>query len=437
RQFYMAGFSDEAGLNNEIRFSQKSLSIKVCQTKDNFMSTFKKNFSVVFALVMATSCLTAHALEESQDSRSRSQWVATWGSPPMAQQPAREPKDNDPGFVPISFENQTVRQIAPISLGGHRVRIRVSNAFGIKQLRVGSAHVALQADGAAIVPGSDRVLKFGGLPSISIPAGAVAVSDPIDLAVSSKANLAVSLYLPTDTGPATFFEATVHDSYVSGPGDFTGASTLQSPKTIKSRFFLSVVEVSARGNAGTVVAIGDSVTKGATSTSWPGFLFERFGSNYGTSRLAVVNQGIGCGRLLLDNCGPNAASRFDRDVLTVTGATHVIVALGLVDIIFPSAFGIPGETVTASDVIVGLKQLVERAHAQKLPIYGATITPFGGSFFPNVFTPENEAVRKAVNHWIRTSGAFDSVIDFDAAVRDPNDPKSFWSIYTVDGIHPN
>ncbi len=131
------------------------------------------------------------------------------------------------------------------------------------------------------------------------------------------------------------------------------------------------------------------------------------------------------------------AARFDRDVLTVTGATHVIVALGLVDIMMPSAFGIPEESVTASDVIVGLKQLIERAHAQNLIIYGATITPFGSSIFPNVYTPENEVTRKAVNRWIRTSGAFDAVIDFDAVVRDPNDQKSFWSIYTVDGIHPN
>ena len=123
------------------------------------------------------------------------------------------------------------------------------------------------------------------------------------------------------------------------------------------------MEVSSRGNAATIVAIGDSVTKGATETSWPGFLFEKLSSQYGTSRTAVVDQGIGCGRMLRDFCGPGAAARFDRDVLTVTGATHVIVALGLVDIMLPSAFGIPEETVTASDVIVGLKQLIERAHA--------------------------------------------------------------------------
>jgi lysophospholipase L1-like esterase len=358
----------------------------------------------------------------------------------MAQAPARAATPTDPGFVPRAFENQTLRQIAHISLGGQRVRIRVSNAFGTQSLRIGSAHVALQSSGAAIVPGSDRTLKFSGLPSISVPAGAVALSDPIDLNVSTQANFAVSLYLPTNTGPATFFENTSQaETYVSGPGDFTGAVNLQAAEQLQSRYFLSVVEVAARGNAGTVVAIGDSVTKGATATnlSWPSFLFSRLNAQYGTQKLAVINQGIGCGRILRDFCGPNASARFDRDVLSVTGATHVIVALGLVDIILPSAFGIPSETASASEIIQGLKQIIERAHAKDLTVYGATITPVGSSIFPNVYTPENEATRKAVNRWIRTSGAFDEVIDFDAAVRDPNDPTRYQANYTVDGIHPN
>jgi lysophospholipase L1-like esterase len=358
----------------------------------------------------------------------------------MAQAPAREATPTDPGFVPRAFENQTIRQIAHISLGGQRVRIRLSNAFGTQPLRIGNAHVALQASGAAIVPGSDRTLKFGGLAAISVPAGAVALSDPIDLNVATRANIAVILYLPTNTGPATFFENTSQaETYVSAAGDFSATVNLQAAETLQSRFFLSVVEVAARGNAATVVAIGDSVTKGATATnlSWPSFLFNRLNAQYGTQKFAVINQGIGCGRILRDFCGPNAAARFDRDALTVTGATHVIVALGLVDIILPSAFGIPSETASANDIIVGLKQLIERAHAQNLTVYGATITPVGSSIFPNVYTPENEATRKAVNRWIRTSGAFDEAIDFDAAVRDPSDPTRYLANYTVDGIHPN
>ncbi len=392
----------------------------------------------IFGILL--SLTTASFAWASSYAHSPEKWVATWSSPPMAQAPATEATPTQPSFVPRAFENQTIRQIAHISLGGQRVRIRVSNAYGTQPLRIGSAHVALQASGAAIVPGSDRALKFSGLPAISVPAGAVALSDPIDLSVATQASFAVSLYLPTNTGPATFFENTSQaETYVSGPGDFTGSANLQSAENLQSRYFLSVVEVSARGNAGTVVAIGDSVTKGATATnlSWPSFLFNRLNSQYGTQKLGVINQGIGCGRMLYDFCGPGAANRFDRDALAVSGATHVIVALGLVDIILPTAFGIPSQTVSASDIIVGLKQLIERAHAQDLTVYGATITPFGSSIFPNVYTPENEATRKAVNRWIRTSGAFDDVIDFDAAVRDPNDPTRYSAIYTIDGIHPN
>lgn len=396
------------------------------------MNILTKKLRRVFGFLLASSCAWVSAAEVSSDSFSnsfRDQWIATWSSPPAAPRSAFEP--------PKIFENQTVRQIARVSLGGQRVRIRVSNAFGTQLLRIGAAHVALQANGASIVPGTDRTLRFSGLPSISIPAGAVALSDPVDLNVATQANLSVSLYLPTNTGPATYVEGVNQNTYISGAGDFSGAVNLPVAETATSNYFLAIVEVAARRNAGVVVAIGDSVTKGAVPTNWPAFLFNRLNGYYGTQQLAVVNQGIGCGRTLRDFCGPNAAARFDRDVLAVPGATHVIVGLGLVDIILPTVSGNLSEVVSASDVIVGLKQLIERAHDEGLKIIGATITPFGGSPVPGVYTTENDATRKEINRWIRTSGAFDGVIDFDAAVRDPSDPKRFWPIYTIDGIHPN
>ncbi len=408
------------------------------------MSTLmKKNsllYGFLFGLVLATSGTYVNAAEQASESFGelsgelshdsyREQWVATWSSPPAAPGSAFEP--------PKSFENQTIRQVLQLSLGGQRVRIRVSNAFGKQPLLIGAAHVAVSANGASIVPGTDRTLRFSGLPSISIPAGAVALSDPIDFNASTQAKLSVSLYVPTNTGPATYVEGVNQVTYISGPGNFSGAATLPAIETATSRYFLSVVEVLTRKNSGVVVAIGDSITKGASPTNWPEFLFGRLNSNYGTQRLAVINQGIGCGRTLRDFCGPNAAARFDRDVLAVTGATHVIIALGLVDIILPTVSGNLSEVVTAGEVIVGLKQLTERARAQGLKVYGATIAPFGGSPVAGVYTPENEVTRKAINRWIRTSGNYDGVIDFDAAVRDPSDPKRFWPIYTDDGIHPN
>lgn len=402
------------------------------------MSTLTKKFGLIVGLVLSAAGTLANAAELTDDSLQyqnslrdsyREQWVATWSTPPTAAGTAFEPAK--------IFENQTIRQTTRISLGGQRFRIRISNAFGAQPLKIGTAHLAVQSAGAAIVPGTDRTLKFSGLPSITIPAGAVAISDPVDLTVAAQTILSASIYVPVSTGPATYVEGVNLNTYISGPGDFTGTTNFPATETVTSNYFLSVIEVSARKNSGVVVAFGDSVTKGASLTNWPGFLFGRLNASYGTQKLAVINQGIGCNRTLRDFCGPNGAARFDRDVLSVAGATHVIVALGLVDIIFPTVSGNLSEVATASDIIVGLKQLIERARARGLKIYGATITPFNHSIFDGVYTPENEATRKTINRWIRTSGAYDGVIDFDKAVRDPVDPTRFWPIYTLDGIHPN
>lgn len=401
------------------------------------MITLMKKTGLLFGFLLSTFSVMVNAVEFTDDSLQyqnslrdsyREQWIATWATPPTAAGTAFEP--------PKIFDNQTIRQTVRVSLGGQRFRIRISNAFGTQALKIGAAHLALQSTGAAIVPGSDRTLKFSGLPSISIPAGAVVLSDPIDLSVAAQTVLAVSIYVPINTGPATYVEGVNQHTYISEPGNHTGATNLPVAETGTSNYFLAVVEVSARKNSGVVIAFGDSVTKGATPTNWPGVLFARFNANYATQKLAVVNQGIGCNRILHDFCGPGAAARFDRDVLAITGATHVIVALGLVDIISPTVSGNVSEVVTASDIIVGLKQFIERARSKGLKVYGATITPFADSIF-GVYTPENEATRTTVNRWIRTSGAYDGVIDFDKAVRDPSDPKRFWPIYTVDGIHPN
>lgn len=398
------------------------------------MSTLTKKIGLLCGLLLATSCAMVIAADLTEDSLQyqnslrdsfREQWVATWTKPSVA----------SPENVNI-FENQTIRQVVSISSGGQRFRIRISNAFGSGLLKIGAAQLAIQTSGAAIIPGTSRPLKFSGLPTISIPAGAVALSDPIDLAVATQTKLSISIYFPENTGPATHVEGINKNTYITGAGNFTGALNLPGIEPVATNYFLSAVEVSARKNSGVVVAFGDSVTSGATSTNWPAFLFARLNANYNTQKLSVVNQGIGCNRTLRDGCGPNASARFDRDVLAVTSATHVIVALGLVDIISPTFTGDTTQIASASDIIVGLKQIIERARAKGLKVYGATLTPFNHSIF-GVYTPENEATRKAVNRWIRSSGAYDGVIDFDKVVKDPADPTSFWPIYTVDGIHPN
>ncbi|HMF59137.1 MAG TPA: SGNH/GDSL hydrolase family protein, partial [Vicinamibacterales bacterium] len=342
-----------------------------------------------------------------------------------------------------AFEDQTIRHVVHVSVGGRRVRVRLSNTFGAAPLLIGSAHVALHGDGASIVPGSDRTLTFSGQPSITIPTGALALSDPVNLDVPARGDLAVSVYVPENTGPATFHESSEETAYISAPGDFTGSADVPVAEATVSRFWLSAVEVSTREEVGTLVTLGDSITEGFQSTidahrSWPDLLSARLNPRSGPPRLAVMNQGIGCSRLLFDFCGPNGAGRFDRDVLAVTGVTQVIVAYGLNDIGLPIVAGIPSQVVSASTVIVGLSQLIERAHEKGLAIYGATITPVGTSIYPGFFTPENEAKRQAVNRWIRTSRKFDGVIDFDRAVRDPGQPNRLLAAYdSGDGVHPS
>jgi lysophospholipase L1-like esterase len=253
------------------------------------------------------------------------------------------------------------------------------------------------------------------------------------------ADLAVSVYAPEDTGPATYHAFGNQTAFISGPGDFSAAVDFPTAETSTARYWLTVVEVLPARRVGALVAIGDSITDGGESTldanhRWPDFLAQRLDRE--RPRLAVVNQGIGCGRLLRDFCGPSVVSRFERDVLNVTGVTAVVLATGFTDIFFPTAAGTPDEIVSPEDIILALRQLARQAHRHGLEVYGATYTPNEGTTFENVFTPENEAKRQAVNQWIRSTPALDGVFDFDAAVRDPEQPTRLLPEYaSIDKLH--
>jgi len=372
-------------------------------------------------------------------------WVATWSSAPIAPGPTTIDAlfGNDHSR---SFDNQTIRHIVHVSVGGRRVRVRFSNEFGIQPLRIGAAQVAKRRLDASIYPATNRRLTFSGQTSIMVPPGAAALSDAVDFDVAGASDLAVSVYLPTPTEPATFHELTLQQSYVTGPGNFASATDLPGATATQSTFYLTVVEVLPSESINTLVVLGDSIAQGGGATlnanqTWPDLLSMRLNPYPPRPRLSVINQGVGCGRLLFDVCGPGGAARFDRDVLAVTGVTQVIVALGLNDIMIPSTlplFGLPefaAETVSAADIIVGLQQLTQRARARGLKIFAATITPNGSSTVPGVFTPEGEATRQAVNRWIRTSGVFDGIADFDAVVRDPANPARLLPAYDADGVH--
>jgi len=360
-------------------------------------------------------------------------WISTWGASPQVP------------TTPLALNGQTVRQVAHVSVGGHVVRVRLSNAFGSTPLAISEARVALSTGGSSIDAATDRQLTFGGSPTTTVPAGALVVSDPVSLDVPALANLAVSLYFPGSVTATTEHSLAVQTTYVSPPGDFAGAASMpDGGTTTSSWYFLNGVEVRGEGwRPAAIVALGDSITDGYASTvsanhRWPNYLAARLQASHATAHLAVVDEGISGNRVLHDFIGPNALARLDRDVLAQSGARWVVVLEGINDIGIPGAFGAPAEEVTADEIIEGHRQIIARAHARGLRIYGGTLTPFEGTVFPGYYSPGGEAKREAVNHWIRTSGAYDAVIDFDAAVRDPAHPTRMLPAYdSGDHLHPN
>jgi lysophospholipase L1-like esterase len=363
-------------------------------------------------------------------------WVATWGASPVAPLPANTTN--------TGFTNQTVRMVVHTSLGGNEVRVRLSNAFGTESLMIGAAHIALRSMNAGIVTGTDRTLTFGGSGSVTIPPGAPVVSDSVKLDVPALSDLAVSLYLPGPTGQATWHAAALATNYVSGPGDLTAAVDMPADHTVTSWFYLTDVEVRASKDASAVITFGDSITDGTRSTPdtnhrWPNLLAERLAQHH--AKLSVVDQGIAGNRVLHDLVGPNALARFDRDVLAQAGAAYVTILLGINDIGDISRLpavaqaGRAPQPVTAEEIIAGHLQMIMRAHQQGLKIIGCTLTPFEGAAY---FSPEGETKRQSVNKFIRTGGAYDGVIDFDAVVRNPEHPARFLAMYdSGDHLHPN
>jgi lysophospholipase L1-like esterase len=382
-------------------------------------------------------------------------WAATWAASPQqprALQPPRPPAAAAPaagvavlGAAPAppvsSFSNQTLRMIVRTSIGGNRVRVHLSNDFGTAPLTIGAAHIALRDKESAIVQGSDRPLLFSGKPSCTIPAGAQMLSDPVDLNVPALGDVAISVYVPGETGPATQHATGLHTSYISKTGDFTSASAFTEPATTQSWYLVAGIDVMASADAAAIVAFGDSITDGATSTpdtnrSWPSLLAERLQANPATKNLAIVNQGISGNRVLRDGAGVSALARFDRDVLSQAGVKWVVIMESINDIGIGFREGsAPIDSVTADDLIGGLRQMIARAHTHGIKVIGATLTPYQGAAY---YTDKGEEVRMAINQWIRTGGEFDYVVDFDAATRDAANAKTFRADYNIrDHLHPN
>lgn len=373
-------------------------------------------------------------------------WIATWAASPEAAEPdASEPL--------LNLEDQSVRERARVSIAGSQIRIRLSNEYGSSPLVVGSVTVALPNDAASVEPGSIRTVTFGGQHSIAIPAGAPALSDPVAFAVDYGAEISISLYFPKRVTTPTWHELALKRAVISTRGDHTHEEKIEGGVQSASSVSVTAVLVPAQPSYHLMAAFGDSIIDGDGSTleadhNWPSDLVRRLGKTPEGSKWAVVNEGIAGNRLLNDgplaSLGPSALSRFERDALALPGISHIVLLEGINDIGFPGAkigqlsLADPTDRRQAEDLIGAYRQLIARAHVRGVKLMGATITPWEGVDIVGYYSEAKEATRQAVNHWIRTSGEFDGVIDFDALLRDPDHPRRLLPRFgSPDHLHPN
>jgi len=384
----------------------------------------------------ATLSVGSFVLSPASAQVQKNSWISSWTASPMAPR----------GVMPASISNRTIRQIVHLSIGGDKVRLRLSNEFGTKPVLIGAASVAMAGGSSDIVSASLRALTFGGAKSVIIQPGAPAVSDPVEFNVAPLSDVAVSLYLPAATELGTVHATGLQTAFVSTTGDFTASSEFPVVDRFANRFFLTGVMVEPGSPVRAIATFGDSITDGTASTvngnaRWPDVLARRL--KEAGAAVAVLNQGIAGNRVLSDGAGISALARFERDVLSQPGVSHVVIFVGINDIGWPGTAIEPGGIVrTADEIIAGYKQLIERAHLRSIKVIGSPLTPFENALAggPNqgYFTPEKEAKRLAVNNWIRTSGAFDGLIDFDRVVADPAHPSAIAAAYdSGDHLHPN
>ncbi len=379
-------------------------------------------------LMLCLSSMTPAALAAAKAKPDH--WVGTWAASPIAD----KNKDGAIGNADLTY-----REIVHVSLGGSLVRIVLTNEFGTEPLTIAAAHLALSAGQGDISLGTANVLTFSGNPSVTIPAGGTVVSDPAGLKLPPFADLAVSLFIPNQPISQVTLHSFADQTSYTAAGNVVGARTLTQPKEIHSWPFLKGVDVLVSPDSASVVAFGDSITDGAHSTRdanarWPDILAHRLHDNGKTAHLGVLNEGIGGNRVLHDGTGPNALARFDHDVLAQAGVRYLIFLEGINDIGAAQNPNHPRDIVTAEDLIAGLDQLTTRAHIHGIKVIGATLTPYIGAGYAS---PAGEAMRQAVNQWIRTSKDLDGVIDFEKATQDPAHPAVLNSAAdSGDHLHP-
>jgi lysophospholipase L1-like esterase len=391
-----------------------------------------RNCSLVCLLLPLTGLVSAQ----------QNTWIATWAASPQAV----DPSPDDPL---LKIADQTVRERVRISIGGTQIRIRLSNEYGSTPLLVGSLTVAVPVNSESIRPKSLRTVTFDSQKSVLIPTGAPVLSDPVPYPVAPGSEISISVYFPKPVATPTVHALGLKRAVLSRPGDHTLAEKIDVAGAFNSSILVSAVLVPAQPSQHLVVAFGDSITDGDMSTidadhNWPSDLIRRLEGTPKGSRTAIVNEGIAGNRLLGDGFGVNGLARFDRDALALQGVSHIVLLEGINDISFPGAkpegsyLADPHDARTPEDLILAYRQLISRAHAHGVKLIGATLTPCEGIEIPGYYSESKESVRQAVNKWIRTSGSFDGVIDFDAVLRDPDHPSRILPRFaSEDHLHPN
>lgn len=362
-----------------------------------------------------------------------SRWMAAFRSAPVS---PHEPMTLI--HPPRGFHDQTLRQVVRLSGGGTRLRVRLGNLYGKDPLTIARIRVAAHRTAAAILPHTDTAVTFGGAHQVTIPPGQEAISNPLDLTTTPGTDLVLSSYHAAATGPSDYHPFALQNGYLS-PGDAVTHPDLPQPQPVESRFFLSGIDVLGPADQPVVAAFGDSITDGVGTTTgthrrYPDLLARRLHP----AGAAVLNLGIAGNRLLSDVFGERGTTRFDRDVLTAPGVTHVVVQLGLNDIGLPGMLDQP--PLRAADFIAGLSALATHARRHGIRPIIATVTPFAGAAAagPGFDTPEAQSTRRQLNQWIRTNDAYDAVADLDQALRDPTAPAALHPDYdSGDHIHPN
>ena len=410
-----------------------------------------KQGTLVAALLIVLSLISPVSRTRARQKSSAPNWIGTWAT---AAQPSPP--------TPQTYSNQTLRLIVHTSIGGPKVRIKISNTYGDKPLVIGTAHIARRAAAADTEAESDRALLFSGQTSTTVAPGSMVTSDPVDLEVAPLADLAVSIFLPETTSATTVHNLAKQTNYISVEGDHTADVKFPVIKTTRSWPFLTAVEVAAAPGAVAIVAFGASLTDGDGTTAdtnrrWPDVLAERLQRD-GRTELGVLNEGIIGNRLLHDSpmdaaagrfgrvLGESGLKRFERDVLAQPGVKYVVLGLGINDIAFPGSLTAASEEITAEMIIDGYRQLIARAHRNGVKIIGTTNPPIENSFLAlpppaktiTFYTPEKERVRQKVNQWILRSGEFDAVVDLDRVLRDPDHSTQINPAYdSGDHLHPN